>query len=82
MISLPKIFAAALVASSAVIAALSPQEIVDNLRTLTAEVEDMTNSAKYINDVNAPLVVTGSGPVPVCAHISIDPYSVRMLTEL
>ena len=73
MISLPKIFAAALVASSAVIAALSPHEIVDNLHTLTAEVEGMTNTAKYINAVNAPLVAAGQGPVTVCTHISTDP---------
>lgn len=59
MISLPKLFTAALAATSVVIAAATPQQIADGIKSLTQKSQALQGPAKTITIVNAPLIVIG-----------------------
>jgi hypothetical protein len=58
--------AMALLASSVlpVLGALSPAQIVDNIKMLTAKSQALQAPAQSITIVNGPLIVIGQGPFP------------------
>ncbi|KFY04321.1 hypothetical protein V491_09388 [Pseudogymnoascus sp. VKM F-3775] len=64
MISLPKLFTAALAATSVVIAAATPQQIADGIKSITQKSQALQAPAQSITIVNAPLIVIGQGPFP------------------
>ncbi|OBT69177.1 hypothetical protein VE03_02033 [Pseudogymnoascus sp. 23342-1-I1] len=64
MISLPKLFTAALAATSVVIAAATPQQVSDGLKSLTQKAQALQAPAQSISIVNAPLILIGQGPFP------------------
>lgn len=57
-------FAAGLLVSFTT-AAITPQEITSNLRTLTVKSQDLQRPAQSITIINGPLIVIGQGPFPV-----------------
>lgn len=59
-----KIFAAGALMASSAMAALSPQQIADGLKTITDQSAAIKNPAQSITIVNAPLIVIGQGPFP------------------
>ncbi|GAW21971.1 hypothetical protein ANO14919_115020 [Xylariales sp. No.14919] len=59
-----KIFAGLAMASSAM-AALSPQQIADGIKSITAKSQALQAPAQSITVLNAPLIVIGQGPFPV-----------------
>ena len=77
MFSIAKLFTAALAVTSVAVAAVTPQEAVDGLRLLTQKAQDLQAPAQSISIVNAPLVVIGQGPVPVCVIVGTDSHSGR-----
>ncbi|KAK2755043.1 hypothetical protein FQN54_006571 [Arachnomyces sp. PD_36] len=60
---LSKIFAGAVMATSA-LAALTPQQIVDGIGSLTSKAQEIQAPATEISIVNAPLIIIGQGPFP------------------
>ncbi|KAK4159276.1 hypothetical protein QBC43DRAFT_362122 [Cladorrhinum sp. PSN259] len=46
-------------------AAISPQGIIDGLKTLTDQSQKLQRPAQSITIVNAPLIIIGQGPLPV-----------------
>lgn len=67
MISLPKLFTAALAATSVVIAAATPRQIADGIKSLTQKSQALKAPAETITIINAPLIIIGQGPFPVSA---------------
>ncbi len=65
MISLAKLFTAALAATSVVIAAASPQQIATGINSLTQKSAALQGPAQSISIINAPLIIIGQGPFPV-----------------
>ncbi|KAI1358120.1 UVI-1 [Xylaria arbuscula] len=59
-----KIFAAGALMASSAMAALSPQQIADGLKTITDQSAAIKAPAQSITIVNAPLIVIGQGPFP------------------
>jgi hypothetical protein len=66
MVSLRSLITAAALIAAPVMAALSPQQINEGLGRLTQKVQDLQEPASSITIVNAPLIVIGQGPFPVC----------------
>ncbi|KAI0542708.1 UVI-1 [Xylaria digitata] len=59
-----KIFTAGAVMAATAMAALSPQQIADGLKTVTVQSQKIQTPAQSITIVNAPLIVIGQGPFP------------------
>lgn len=72
MISLAKLFTVALAATSVVIAAASPQQVADGIKSLTQKSQDLQGPAQSITIVNTPLIVIGQGPFPVSAIVCTE----------
>lgn len=69
MISLPKLFTAALAATSVVFAAATPDQISAGLKSLTQKAANLQGPAQSISIINAPLIIIGQGPFPVSAIV-------------
>ncbi|TRX98471.1 hypothetical protein FHL15_000545 [Xylaria flabelliformis] len=59
-----KIFAAGAVMAASAMAALTPSQIADSLKTITVQSQNIQVQAQSITIVNAPLIVIGQGPFP------------------
>ncbi|KAI0458511.1 UVI-1 [Xylaria acuta] len=59
-----KIFAAGAVMAASAMAALTPAQIADSLKTITVQSQKLQGPAQSITIVNAPLIVIGQGPFP------------------
>ncbi|KAI1131053.1 UVI-1 [Nemania abortiva] len=59
-----KIFSAGAVMAATAMAALSPAQIADSLKTVTTQSQKLQGPAQSITIVNAPLIVIGQGPFP------------------
>jgi hypothetical protein len=57
--------------SNTVLGALTTEQIVANLNTLTTKSQDLQAPAESITAVNGPLIVVGQGPFPVSDPISL-----------
>lgn len=51
------------------VSALTAQQIVENINTLTAKSKALQAPAQSITLINGPLIVVGLGPFPVCSPI-------------
>jgi len=49
------------------VSALTAQQIVQNIQTLTTKSQALQAPAQSISIVNGPLILIGQGPFPVCA---------------
>lgn len=63
--SIPKILIAALGLSNVINAALTPAQIVVNIRTITVKSQNLQVTAKSITVLDAVLFVVGGGQIPV-----------------
>ncbi|KAJ8115825.1 hypothetical protein ONZ43_g4583 [Nemania bipapillata] len=59
-----KIFAAGAVMAATAMAALTPAQIADSLKTVTVLSQNLQGQAQSITIVNAPLTIIGQGPFP------------------
>lgn len=66
MVSLRSLIGAAALMAAPVMAALSPTQLTDGLKKLTTMAQDLQAPAQAITIVNAPLIIIGQGPFPVC----------------
>lgn len=57
--------AALAVCSSTVFGQITPAQVVNNIRALTAKSQALQAPAQSINIINGPLIVVGLGPFPV-----------------
>lgn len=79
MVSLRALVTAALLP---LVTALTAQDIVKNIETLTNKTDALQAPAQSITILNAPLIVIGKGPLPVslCLSIILEvPKSARVL---
>ncbi len=67
MVSLRSLVIGAALIAAPVLAALTPTQIADSLSALTKQAQDLQPVAQSITIVNAPLIVIGQGPFPVCS---------------
>ena len=81
MVSFRTLATAALAAVPA-FAAISPAQMVDNIRTLTTKSQALQAPAQQITIVNAPLIIIGQGPFPVRrAHFHGNHLRSNLTTE-
>jgi hypothetical protein len=66
MVSLRSLAAGAVLIAAPIIAALSPADVVGGLAQLTGKSQALQAPAQSISIVNAPLIIIGQGPFPVC----------------
>lgn len=66
MISLRSFIAGAAVLAAPVMAAVSVAQVSDGLNKMTQKSLDLKPVADSISLANAPLIVLGQGPFPVC----------------
>ncbi len=66
MVSLRSLVAGAALIVAPVMAALSPAQLTEGLNKLTSQAQGLQSVAQSITIVNAPLIVIGQGPFPVC----------------
>jgi hypothetical protein len=59
-----KIFTTSAVMAATALAALSPTQLSDGIRQLTAKSQALQGPAQSITIVNAPLIIIGQGPLP------------------
>ncbi|KAI0868881.1 UVI-1 [Hypoxylon argillaceum] len=59
-----KIFTAGAIMATTAMAALTPAQIADSLKTITTQSQNLQGPAQSITIVNAPLIVIGQGPFP------------------
>jgi hypothetical protein len=72
MVSFRTIFTSALALSAPVMAALTPAQVVDNIKMLTQKSQALQAPAQSINAVNGPLVIIGQGPFPVSSNSRVS----------
>lgn len=58
------IFTAALALAAPISAAITPAQMVDNIRMLTSKSQALQAPAQSITIINGPLIVIGQGPFP------------------
>lgn len=64
MVAIRNIFTAALALAAPISAALTPAQIVDNIKMLTTKSQALQGPAQSITIINGPLIVIGQGPFP------------------
>ncbi|KAH6878663.1 hypothetical protein BKA58DRAFT_466309 [Alternaria rosae] len=64
MVSFRNLFTAALAFSVPISAAITPAEVVTNIKTITQKSQALQAPAKEISIVNGPLILIGQGPFP------------------
>ncbi|EUC47811.1 hypothetical protein COCMIDRAFT_3288 [Bipolaris oryzae ATCC 44560] len=64
MVSIRNIFTAALALAAPISAAITPAQMVDNIKMVTAKSQALQAPAQSITIVNGPLIVIGQGPFP------------------
>jgi hypothetical protein len=63
-------------------AAITPAQVVENLRMLTTKSQALQAPAQQINVVNGPLIIIGQGPFPVrVAQLHSNILYSRLTTE-
>ena len=67
MVSLRSLVVGAAVIVAPVLAALAPSQIADGLNALSKQAQDLQPVAQSITLINAPLIIIGQGPFPVCS---------------
>lgn len=72
-----KLFTAVLATTSVVIAAVNPQQAIENIRTLTAKSQALQAPAQSITIINGPLIAVGLGPFPVSAIVAREIRSAK-----
>jgi hypothetical protein len=65
MVSFRTIFTSALALSAPVMAAITPAQVVDNIKMLTQKSQALQAPAQSLTVVNGPLIIIGQGPFPV-----------------
>lgn len=66
MVSLRSLITSAALIAAPVMAALTPMQLSDGINMVTKQSRDLQPVAQSITLVNAPLIVLGQGPFPVC----------------
>ena len=66
MVSLRSLVVGAAFIVAPVLAALTPSQIADGLKALSQQAVDLQPVAQSITIINAPLIIIGQGPFPVC----------------
>lgn len=51
------------------LAAITPAQMVENIKTLTVKSQALQGPAQSITIINTPLIIIGQGPFPVCLRI-------------
>jgi hypothetical protein len=64
MVSFRTLATAALALAAPISAAITPTQVVDNIKTLTAKSQALQAPAQSISIINGPLVIIGQGPFP------------------
>lgn len=77
MFSLVKLFTGALAITSVAIAAVTPQQAVENIAALTTKSQALQAPAQSITLVNGLLLPIGQGPFPVSAIVRREAQSAR-----
>ena len=49
--------------------AATPQQIVDGINSITQKAQALQAPAQSISILNAPLIIIGQGPFPVCLRL-------------
>jgi hypothetical protein len=80
MVSFRSLVAGVACLAAPVMAALTPLQISDGLKKVTQLSRDLQGPAQSITILNAPLIVIGQGPFPVCFR-SHRFLSIRQLTS-
>lgn len=65
MFSLRSLVAGAILMAAPVLAAVTPQQIADSLKSITKQARELHAPAQSITNVNAPLIIIRQGPLPV-----------------
>jgi len=66
MVSFRTLLTAAVALAAPISAAITPAEVVQNLKTLTTKSQALQAPAQSITIINGPLILIGQGPFPVC----------------
>lgn len=66
MVSLRSLVAGVALIAAPVMAALTPGQLADGIKILTTKSQALQAPAQSITLLNAPLIVIGQGPFPVC----------------
>jgi len=66
MVSLRSLVAGVALIAAPVMAALTPAQLVDGINMLTSKSQALQAPANSITIINAPLIIIGQGPFPVC----------------
>jgi hypothetical protein len=66
MVSLRSLIVGAALLVAPVIAAVTPAQIADGIKSITDKSRALQAPAQSITILNAPLIVIGQGPFPVC----------------
>ncbi len=69
MVSLRSLVIGAAALAAPVMAAITPTQWADGIKRLTAQSQDLQGPAQSITLVNAPLIIIGQGPFPVCSGL-------------
>ncbi|KAL2194704.1 UVI-1 [Corynascus similis CBS 632.67] len=64
MFSLRSLVAGAILMAAPVLAAVTPQQIADSLKSITKQARELQAPAQSITNVNAPLIIIRQGPLP------------------
>jgi hypothetical protein len=64
MVSFRTLATAALALAAPISAAITPAQVVDNIKTLTAKSQALQRPAQSISIINGPLIIIGQGPFP------------------
>jgi hypothetical protein len=66
MVSLRSLIAAAALIAAPVMAAVTPTQLTDGIKKVTMQSQMLQADAQSITILNAPLIIIGQGPFPVC----------------
>jgi hypothetical protein len=66
MVSLRSLIAAAALIAAPVMAAVTPTQLTDGIKKVTMQSQMLQADAQSITIINAPLIIIGQGPFPVC----------------
>ncbi|KAL6704378.1 hypothetical protein ACN47E_008230 [Coniothyrium glycines] len=64
MVAIRNLFTAALALATPIAAALSPEQMVTNIKEVTRKSQALQGPAQSITIVNGPLIIVGQGPFP------------------
>lgn len=70
MVSLRSLVAGAALIAAPVMAALTTTQLTSGLDSLKKQALDLQGPASELTIVNAPLIVIGQGPLPVCLSLT------------